>query len=258
VLAVFDRVCDIVVAGEIVALVLPQVGNGPLNVVVAGAPGAFSAVEAGSAAVLTMDRIDVSELHVSLQGAMTWEPCPDWPSLRARQDRIASRLPALQSLCRQHTSHGLLALLQPVGLSATRSQTVMAARRAAEALEGGLTGDRIRLREGVTAMAGLGGGLTPGGDDFLVGMMAWLWLVHPEPDVLCQHLVEIAAGLTTTLSAAFLRAAACGECSEAWHVLLAALSAETDGGLAQAARDLLAYGATSGADALAGFLWAAG
>ena len=111
------------------------------------------------------------------------------------------------------------------------------------------------LETGAAQLAGLGGGLTPAGDDFLTGVMLWAWLAHPSPRSQCRLLVKAAAPRTTTLSAAFLQAAARGECGVAWHVLLAALSEGGDAELATAVQDVLSHGATSGADALAGFLW---
>jgi hypothetical protein len=66
--------------------------------------------------------------------------------------------------------------------------------------------------------------------------------------------VETAADLTTTLSAAFLRAAARGECSAAWHGLLAAFAEGDDVAMTAAAGRVLSYGATSGVDALTGFV----
>jgi len=134
---------------------------------------------------------------------------------------------------------------------------------AAEALREGWGGRVERLHEGALALAGLGSGLTPAGDDFLTGAMLWAWLAHPVPAPFCRALVEAAIPRTTLLSAAFLRAAARGECSASWHGLLEALSerAEARGAswqlaLHQAVQEIMAYGATSGADTLAGFLYA--
>jgi hypothetical protein len=98
--------------------------------------------------------------------------------------------------------------------------------------------------------------LTPGGDDFLCGAMLWAWLAHSRPGSLCHAIARSAAPRTTTLSAAFLWAAARGECSAAWHRLLEALAEGNGVGIAQAGQGVLARGATSGADTLAGFLWA--
>jgi hypothetical protein len=86
--------------------------------------------------------------------------------------------------------------------------------------------------------------------------MMWAWLANPDPPAICYLLLGASAPHTTTLSAALLGAAARGECSAAWHLLLAALSQGGDSHLDAAVRDVLSVGATSGADTLAGFLWA--
>jgi hypothetical protein len=89
--------------------------------------------------------------------------------------------------------------------------------------------------------------------------MLWAWLAHPAPARLCRALAKAAVDRTTTLSAAFLRAAARGECSAPWHALLAALSdglsEEEEARITAAVQKILARGATSGADSLAGFLY---
>jgi len=233
VLAVFDRVCDLVTpAGDVVALVTPHIGDGPLNVVVEAAVGCFAMIKPGMVAGLekraqrAASLLCIGELKVALEDAAVWEPCPDWGALRARR--------------------------ASVGRGAGRDSIPS---YAAELLRAGWEGDMVALRAGAARLAGLGGGLTPAGDDFLVGIMLWAWLAHPDPPVICRAIVEEAAPRTTTLSAAFLRAAGRGECSAAWHRFLAALTTGTEDELAAAVQGVLAYGATSGADALAGFLW---
>jgi len=63
---------------------------------------------------------------------------------------------------------------------------------------------------------------------------------------------------TTALSAAYLRAAARGECAAPWHDFFAALTEPAAparrAALAAAVEALFAIGHTSGADGLAGFL----
>jgi len=122
----------------------------------------------------------------------------------------------------------------------------------------GWEGNSGQLREGAAQLAGLGSGLTPAGDDFLTGVMLWAWLAHSNPREFSRALVAAAAPRTTTLSAAFLRAAAEGECSAPWHRVLAALVGGAEDVLAASIRQVVACGATSGADTLAGFLWMAG
>jgi hypothetical protein len=129
------------------------------------------------------------------------------------------------------------------------------AQEAGQALQEGWAGNQDRLRTAGIGLAGLGSGLTPAGDDFLTGVMLWAWLAHPNPDSFCQSLLNVAAPRTTTLSAAFIRAAARGECSDSWHVLLSTLIAEDKSAIETAVQKVLAHGATSGADTLAGFLY---
>lgn len=269
VLAVFEHACDLITPdGEVAALVLPQVGNGPLNIVVETTPGNLASLEAGMPAWLEEGRLCVGGLEVALEAAVVWEPCPDWEMLRARQDVCTDRLPLVKAFSLQHAPEG--SLLIPVSgrpghptdpalverFNSTSGAVFAAAQQAAEALGAGWKGDTALLQEGAAQLAGLGGGLTPAGDDFLTGVMLWAWLAHPSPRSLCRLLVEAAAPRTTTLSAAFLRAAARSECSVAWHMLLATLSEGTDAEVARAVQEVLSHGATSGADALAGFLWA--
>lgn len=253
-LAVFERACNLLTPeGEVLALVMPPIGDGPLNVVVEGRARGFAGIEPGTPARLESEQIRVGKLSVDLDMAALWEPRPDWKALRARRDALRSRLPLLRAFCLRHAPpHSFLALLEA---PSSTDATLSTALKAAEALREGWGGNLERLSKGAARLAGLGSGLTPSGDDFLSGAMLRAWLVHPAPGALCCALAQAAAPRTTTLSAALLRAAARGECGAPWHALLAALSAGDETKITAAAQEVLAHGATSGADGLAGFLW---
>ncbi len=91
-------------------------------------------------------------------------------------------------------------------------------------------------------LGGLGPGLTPSGDDALAGILLAARLGRPEAE---DHLVALAKSVAThEISRAFLIWAARGQSIEPVHRLLA--------GDATAARDLLAFGHTSGADVALG------
>jgi Protein of unknown function (DUF2877) len=102
-------------------------------------------------------------------------------------------------------------------------------------------------------LVGLGEGLTPAGDDYLVGALAILhrlaggWPVcAPSP---ARALAAQAHARTTTVGAAFLAHSVAGEFSEPLRDLVMASSADA----ARVAAGVLArMGATSGADTLAG------
>ena len=104
-------------------------------------------------------------------------------------------------------------------------------------------------------LVGLGQGLTPAGDDFLVGVLAALDMARATTlrTALCAAL---RLQKTNAISAGFLRAAADSDYAEA---LLALLRAR-DGGavresLESCALRVLQTGHTSGSDTLGGMLW---
>ena len=209
-------------------------------------------------------RLRVGGLEVELDQSEPWEPRPGWNRLRQNRERIGSRLPLLRALALRHLPKGsLLSLLlnqatetiDLTGFGKPIRSGKVAIQEALQHLKTGWAGNSTLLQAGATQLAGLGGGLTPAGDDFLAGVMLRAWLAHPTPDALCQLVLEAAAPRTTILSAAFLRAAARGECSAAWHRLFSALASGAEDQLAEPVRDVLSYGHTSGADTLAGFLW---
>lgn len=279
VLGAFEHACNLVsLEGDLIALALPQVGDGPLNIVVDGSPGVFDPTGPGTPVWMEASWLRIGGLPVALEGAAIWEPCPPWSLLRADAATIADQLPLLRAIALHLAPEGSFLALFPHDASSSttvlysgrrredvgpsgasegdpRSVVSAAARSGAESLRAGWLGALSQLQAGAVQLAGLGSGLTPAGDDFLAGLMLWAWLAHPEPRQVCRIVAAAAAPRTTRLSAAFLWAAAKGECGAPWHRLLAALQDSDKSALVVAVRDMLARGSTSGADTLAGFLW---
>ena len=255
VLGVFERACDLITPdGNVVTLVVPEIGNGPFNIVVDGNPAFFSEIEINTPVTLIKGLLQLGRLRVDLRGAVVWEPRPDWDTLRTRQATIVSCLPFLRTTCHRNApDKTFLNLLNSSRLDDDAALAI--ARSAGEALQNGWAGNQDQLQVATSTLAGLGNGLTPAGDDFLTGVMLWAWLTHPDPLPFCHTLLQIAIPRTTTLSAAFLRAAAQGECNSSWHPLFTALSTRAESEIEGAAQRVLAHGATSGADTLAGFLY---
>jgi hypothetical protein len=201
--------------GEILSLVWPELGNGPFHAVLA-APVDFS-------------QVDPADLELDLSTAEIWNP-------KVRNAECGMR-------------NGRARLFASPSLSPSLSRLTTALR----------TGDRSQIGAAAAALAGLGPGLTPAGDDVLVGVMAGLWIcpgaLHLSLGVesACQILVENAVPRTTTLSGVWLRHAGKGELGEPWHRLAHALHADDPIALDAAVAAILAFGASSGADALLGF-----
>ncbi len=276
VLASFRSVCDLVTdAGEVVALVSPEVGNGPLNVVLERGPAV--AVSAGARFAVTDQGLRVGAVAVDLSRAARWDARPDWARLRARWGRRWLKPPAdkVENLLKQvphppgqcaeaHFGH-IGCRLKSVAGPAVESAIVAFE----QAWRGGSVAD---LQLAVCNLLGLGPGLTPAGDDWLAG---WLLGQHlggdlrepADPSAGSGHaledlIAEVAAERTTTLSRAFLECAAAGEADESWHELLDALAGEdanqqisksVNQRIGEATARIMRHGVTSGAAMLAGF-----
>jgi len=126
--------------------------------------------------------------------------------------------------------------------------------RAREALERGLAKQDLgAFADAAWALIGLGEGLTPAGDDCVVGALAAIHRLAPAWLTSNRHqrdrLLDAAGHRTTDVARDFLLEALDGRFAEPVIALLTAPSV----GLAEsAARGLLAMGATSGADTLCG------
>jgi len=275
VLSVFAGACNLVSdQGEVVTLVSQRVGNGPLNIVLEGEGFLDKGLEAGSPVEGDGCSIRVGEaLVVSLVGVEVWEPRLGWAGLNADRPGLKANLAVLHDhLIAQAPMESLACLggygnppylvAGPAGVRSVESIYRKVARRAIGGLLVALhEGDRQGIAAGTLALAGLGPGLTPAGDDFLLGLMAGL---RTWPQCLagkglsveeaCQAIYGAVAGKTNLLSMALLRSAREGMFGEAWHILLAALRQGKAGEVRGAADRILGFGGTSGADALSGFL----
>jgi hypothetical protein len=143
------------------------------------------------------------------------------------------------------------ASVEPACAQALRSGPGLAARQALEeAME---AGDLVTFAKAAWDLIGLGEGLTPAGDDCVLGALAAIHRLAPEwltSDRGLPHRLAVAArSRTTDVARDFLLEALDGRFAEPVLALLTAPSARL---AKRAARELLAMGATSGADTLCG------
>jgi hypothetical protein len=255
VLHVFPRACNLLNSSEeALSLVAAPLGNGPFSLVLE--PVEFTAfLRADSPVSLASATLRVGELAIEWRAAAGWAPRPDWEAaargLHAggpqRRDSVRA---ALSGLLRAEAPSDSLAALRHQPRPQLPARLADRARRGIRDLS-----IPDRRAAAARALAGLGPGLTPAGDDYLVGWMHAAWACRPcEATALCRPLLEAAAPRTHALSRAWLESAARGEAGEPWHRFLGALIGGDEASWLAAARDILPTGHTSGADALAGFL----
>jgi hypothetical protein len=188
-----------------------------------------------------------------------WNPIPNWVEVRRLFTGDIELLEALAMMALEVAPKGsLLELLLPAEARTMTPLMFERSRRGASELASGLRmGSVERSVAGAKKLAGLGGGLTPAGDDFIVGVLLAMWagLCGEGREQLGAAIAEAAAPATTLLSAAYLRSAARGECIIHWHSLFAALLRSEVNATRDAIQSLVSIGHTSGADALAGFVF---
>ena len=226
--------------GQLIALTLPSLGNGPFSIVLDAPPDWFAQLVLQQPAQVDAEWLTLGSWRIPLQQAECWEPT----------------LPVVPLAFYQ--TPWLPPLLQPYAAWPPRVVTTNAIlhhmaqhlAQGAQALQQALISGR-ELAPAVSQLAGLGSGLTPAGDDYLLGVMVALWLLRRRTGL--ATMAQVAAPRTTQLSAAFLSAAAQGQLMESWHSLSTALAQGNRAACAAALTTLAAFGASSGRDALAGF-----
>ena len=270
VVAAFESSLYIESAAGIACLVPPTAYRGPLNVVVpelgSGTPELKGAAWRTDGMTLAVERLG----SFPVSPARVWTPASLRPaSPRALQEGLASVRAALSRRTpRGETlSHVLASRLDrssssPSGVSAVPGAMETHFARAVPALsrwlEEMLSGRGASGSMPITNLLGAGGGLTPSGDDCIVGVLVALHALGKRGVAasVASVVARQAPHRTTRLSAAHLDAACAGEAVEPLHRVIEAIATGTS---PEPSLDALeGYGHGSGFDALAGVLLAAG
>ena len=200
VLHVFDNACNLLnERKEILSIVTQQIGNGPFNLLVTSNITFTDHLDVQSDISFENDQLHIGNLIINMDGAKPWNPCPDWDLSHGMKDDVLNRLKAFKLNIQPALPASLLFTLATSIAANNISSSVNATQQ----------------------LAGLGHGLTPAGDDFIMGTLYAAWIVHPF-DVakeLSEKVAKSAVPLTTSLSAAWIRSAGRGEAGEVWHYL---------------------------------------
>jgi hypothetical protein len=252
ILHVFDRACNLInEQKEVLSIVTPRIGNGPFNLVLEGDVCFSDHLDLKSQVSLSSTQVTLGTVTIHIADAKLWNPCPNWEILHARKDDITNQLTKLPITNCQVCGLDMPFMRTAQGDSTIDLQSLTSNLSLALAIIDILLALKITSR-----LAGLGAGLTPSGDDFIMGAIYAAWIIHPPEvaSVLAQDIANTAAPLTTSLSAAWLRSASRGEAGILWHELFEALVSADSTHVQEAIGNILAVGETSGADALAGFI----
>jgi hypothetical protein len=248
-------------------LVLPlRAGQGPL-----------ADLQTGMAVIIERGTIYIPtpSLRLSTQNSQPWDPRPHLEPGACSPERLERNLERLTTLITAKAPREGLAALASLPVEATgvsessgdpapddESLLLHTARRAAALfLDGVIHQNQLAMRQGASTLAGLGPGLTPSGDDLLIGFMAATSVLSAPLGLnsdfyqrVHMELLTLARGRTNKLSITWMEYARQGEVAEHLGHLFHALVGENTHVLEEAALTVLKSGATSGGDLLAGII----
>lgn len=247
---VFARACTIARGADgLLSLVAAEAGAVPRGFQLALPPGfSFADYVHDDAAVAARGgilRIAGSRLTIDLRSARPWRGLPVAGALAWEDRAVAAAWQAAWRELARRGHAGLPPSARP------RIAALVAATRAS---------DDVAATQMAGCLIGLGDGLTPAGDDFLVGFLVALWRVgargHERAGFLTalSAAVKRAAAATTAISRSYLEAASDGDATERLLVLGDRIARGQAAEAATAARAARSVGATSGAAGTFGFL----
>lgn len=255
-----DKVSNLINShGQIISITTPHVCHGPFSVMIP--PIDLSLYINSKVNVSNLPGgLQVGILEIDTRFAQHWDPQPPWSSLKERNGMFQDGLQIVMETLAQYAPPESLAGIvthQPRSCSPVEKNILALASEPANQLITGLQTEDVNLCvQGTSGLAGLGVGTTPDGDDWILGSILATWILKPHHEVkrLCTAIAETATPLTTSISAAWIRAASRGECAEPWHDFFDCLSKGSENKVREASIQLISLGHTSGASAVAGFL----
>jgi uncharacterized protein DUF2877 len=261
--AVFERSLYLCFNDTFVCLGEPAIGSGPLTLIAGFAPGdklSHLGLRPGQSVWISDQGIVIgNSVQFVLDRCELWYP-PPWPSRptdRALQEIVGTLTSVIAA---DAPAEGLARASCPDLRDTAETKLTRSARKRIACftlwLDDALEPDQVSPAapsEIIAGLIGLGPGLTPSGDDFLVGALAILdALVERKAHAALADAIAAAPhGLTSPLSDCLLRAAAAGHVGEHLHCAISALmSGRSDRAIA-AIRNI---GHSSGWDMLAGIV----
>jgi len=267
--AVFKRSFYLQSKGAMACLGAPEIGAGPLNALIAAPRGMnwlASGLRVGTRCRRGTDTLYLGERFVlSTRGAALWRPDP--APISPDPVAVTRALRHLGLACAECApAEGLARLVllgraptRRTGIEALASAPMAASRLWLETVFGGAGMDQDgNDLSWVEALAGLGPGLTPSGDDYLGGLMIALHALGRAGPA--RRLAEAAGRAVSAngnaISAAHIMAAGDAQCHAAIHEILHGLLYGNDTMLCANLAAIGRIGHGSGWDTLAGMVTA--
>ncbi|NWG05660.1 MAG: DUF2877 domain-containing protein [Chloroflexi bacterium] len=245
ILHLFDCACNLInERREVLSIVTPEIGNGPFNLVITENACFRENLSPKSPVSSSANQLTIGKFSIHTANAKLWNPTPHWKTLHAKRNDILNRLAQLPI-----TNYS--SIFKFSNSSIVRQHSVQSSNLSSAFANADISTVKLLASQ----LAGLGMGLTPSGDDFIMGALYAAWIIHPPEiaSVLAKEIAETASALTTSLSAAWIRSAGRGEAGILWHEFFGALISDSTQSIQKSMERILSIGETSGADAMSGF-----
>ena len=240
VVGIYQDFCNILGNdGRMITIAISPMGKSPFSVLIEW-QDSFTSIVAKMNVQADQYGIKVGDvIFINLGNAETWVP-------KMPQIPRTFRLNASSAELLFDYTHWLEPTFYNSSNKYVRDKLISGAKELQHALV-----NRHPIKRAVTYLAGLGSGLTPSGDDYLLGVMASLWLTKNTHFL--DEIAWLSSQKTTSLSAAYLMAASKGDFAECWHDLAQAVLYQDPKALRDSISEFIQIGASSGRDALVGF-----
>jgi Protein of unknown function (DUF2877) len=247
--SVFAQACNIAVGELLVTVCLARTGNGPTTLCLfdRDTRDLRDLFDADGRVCARDGVVHVGRASLRMTGAEVWRPAEAGPLLAP--ERIGGHLRAARRQLAQHRR------ARSSVIDSQAAPVVVALRTACHTL------DSAEAARQADRLIGWGEGLTPAGDDFLVGLLAGLDALVQGNGRRQRFRAALASAVvscmqrTTPIAAHYLRLAAGGHYNEPLVDLCNSLLAEPDWqAVDMRLQRALDVGATSGADTVSGLL----
>lgn len=236
--------------GELYTIASTKIDNGPNTLLID--INSFSEVELAlndkvNAANKVLSITD--QLAITVERAEKWESnLPDYPDCIGKL--IANLVKMKQYIHSQGKTGGMKSETASKNIFEKEMSRLLNER--SRALVHELSNNRVsNALQSAAGLIGLGPGLTPSGDDFLVGFISTLHLPNCPCHVfkeLGEQIVNLAMPLTNEISYIALKKASIGRVRESLIHLLDSLVNGTENELLQSLKNVLEIGSSSGTD----------
>jgi len=266
--SVFRQACNIETAGgALITLLAPSAGNLPHGIRCRfGWPSNLEALlRPGQTVVASATTLQAPEaaLVIDLSGSRPWSGEIAQHRIYARSTHIQHRLSTVRSILEVQADEGFAPILLRGAGQSSPLRDAMAGRLAhclPRLAIAGAAWDAEGMAQALAPLVGLGPGLTPSGDDFIIGYLAALWCQAGRDAQLGSLLHALASPLhrlathTNAISRQFIVNAVMGQFSERLVGVVRAL-AQPDLDIRARTAEALRTGHSSGADSLVGLLF---